>query len=736
MTNYQGSKLKDVLKKFFGFNGFKGDQEAIIKNLLAGKDTFVIMPTGGGKSLCYQLPALLMEGTAVVVSPLIALMKNQVDMIRNFGTEDGIAHFLNSQLSKQEIQDVKDDLVSGKTKMLYVAPESLIKEENVQFLKTIKISFYAIDEVHCISEWGHDFRPEYRNIRSIIKNIGQDVPIIALTATATLKVQNDIKKNLDIPDAKIFKASFDRPNLYYEIRQKDKNVMTEIVKYIRNNSGKSGIIYCTSRKKVEEVAEILMNNGITAYPYHAGLTAEERRHNQDAFLMQEVDVIVATIAFGMGIDKPDVRYVIHHDIPKSLEGYYQETGRAGRDDGEGNCICFYNLDDIAKLKKFLQGKPNAEKEINEQLIAETQAYAESTVCRHKLLLHYFGEDTDKEYCGSCDNCLHPKQRFEGKEYLELVLKTIDTIKQQFKEPYVVNILVGKATEEIKKIKHHKLEIFGEGADNDEKFWKSIIRQAIVGNYLSIDVENYGLLKLTKKGIDFLKDPQSVPLVRDREQSEDDDDDMDIMEQEGNGVKDSVADTQLFSLLKDLRRTISKKENLPPYIIFQDPSLEDMSIQYPITMDELQQITGVGVGKAKKYGQPFLNLIKSYVEENEIIRPNDMVIKTIINKSALKVAIIHYIDAKKSLDDIAQIKDLSMEKLLSEIESIVASGTHLDLRYIVDEDIDEFHIEEIYDYFNNAETDSLDAAINALCDDEITEEEVRLVRIMFLSEMGN
>lgn len=735
MAEYQDGNLKEILKKFFGFNSFKGDQEAIIKNLLLGKDTFVIMPTGGGKSLCYQLPAMLMEGTAIVVSPLIALMKNQVDMIRNFGTEEGIAHFLNSQLSKQEVLDVKEDLLSGKTKMLYVAPESLIKEDNVQFLKTIKISFYAIDEVHCISEWGHDFRPEYRNIRNIIKNIGQDVPIIALTATATLKVQNDIQKNLDISDATVFKASFDRPNLYYEIRQKDKDVLKEIIKYIRNNSGKSGIIYCTSRRKVEEVAEILQANGIKALPYHAGLDADVRRKNQDMFLMEEVDIIVATIAFGMGIDKPDVRFVIHHDIPKSLEGYYQETGRAGRDDGEGNCICFYNYDDIVKLKKFLKGKPIAEKEINEQLLEETVAYAESSMCRHKLLLHYFGENTEKENCGSCDNCLYPKQKFEGKEHIELVLKTVETVKQLFKEPHIINILLGRSPASVKDVKHHKLEIFGEGSDYDERFWSSIIRQAIVGDFLSKDVENYGILKLTKKGKAFLKKPKSVMLIHDRNSDDGEDEDEDMIDGGGSG-KSAVADTQLFSLLKDLRKTISRKENLPPFVIFQDPSLEDMSIQYPITIEELQQITGVGAGKAKKYGQPFLDLIKNYVEENEVIRPNDMVMKSVVNRSGLKVAIIHYIDNKYSLEDIAIAKDLTMERLIGEIESIVASGTHLDLRYIVDEDIDEYHVEEIYDYFQNAESDSLDAAYDALCDGEITEEEVRLVRIMFMSELGN
>lgn len=735
MTKYQDYDLKDILKKFFGFNSFKGDQEAIIKNLLNGNDSFVIMPTGGGKSLCYQLPAMLMEGTAIIVSPLIALMKNQVDMIRNFGSEEGIAHFLNSQLSKQEVQVVKDDLISGKTKLLYVAPESLIKDEHVQFLKTIKISFFAIDEVHCISEWGHDFRPEYRNIRTIIKNIGQIVPVIALTATATIKVQNDIQKNLDIANATVFKASFDRPNLYYEIRQKDKDVMKEIVKYIKGNTGKSGIIYCTSRLKVEEVAETLVANGIKALPYHAGLDAVTRRKNQDMFLMETVDVIVATIAFGMGIDKPDVRYVIHHDIPKSIEGYYQETGRAGRDDGEGNCICFYSYNDILKLKKFLKGKPIAEKEINEQLLEETVAYAESSMCRHKLLLHYFGENSEKENCGACDNCLYPKQKFEGKDAIELVLKVIETVKQQFKEPHIINILLGKSPASVKDVKHHKLEIFGEGSDYDEKYWSSIIRQAIVGDFIYKDIENYGILKLTKKGKAFMKKPKSIMLVRDREMSSDEDDE-DLMFQGGGAKGGSVADTQLFSLLKDLRKTISRKENLPPFVIFQDPSLEDMSIQYPITMDELTQITGVGAGKAKKYGQPFIDLIKVYVEENEIIRPNDMVMKSIINKSGLKVAIITFIDKKYTLEDIAIAKDISMEKLISEIENIVAFGTHLNLRYIVEEEVDEYYIEEIYDYFKNAESDSLELACNALCDGEITEDEVRLVRVMFLSELGN
>ena len=726
--------LHQMLKKHFGFNSFKGNQEAVIRNVLSGKDSFVIMPTGGGKSMCYQLPALISEGTAIIVSPLIALMKNQVDMIRNFGTEEGVAHFLNSLLSKQEILAVRDDLTSGRVKLLYVAPESLHKEENVELLRSIKISFYAIDEAHCISEWGHDFRPEYRNLHNIIQHIGHKVPIIALTATATTKVQHDIQKNLDIMDATVFKSSFDRANLYYEIRPKNKDVYKDIIKFVKQHSGKSGIIYCMSRKKVEELAQILQINGIKALPYHAGLDALTRRTNQDMFLMEDVDIIVATIAFGMGIDKPDVRYVIHHDMPKSLEGYYQETGRGGRDDGEGLCIAFYCYDDMLRLKKFLKQKKIAEQEINEQLLEETIAFAESNMCRHKMLLHYFGETYNKDNCGSCDNCLNPKEKYDGKELIEMVLKTIDSVKQLYKEPYVINILMGKATGSIKEVKHDKLEIFGEGSDYDERFWSSIIRQAIVLDFIKKDVENYGLLKITKKGVNFLKKPTTVMLTKDREEELDSDEDVIAA---GNSMKGAATDNELFVLLKDLRKNISRKENLPPFVIFQDPSLEDMSIQYPITMDELQQITGVGAGKAKKYGQPFIDLIKTYVEDNEIIRPHDMVVKSVVNKSGLKVYIIQSVDRKVPLDSLAEAKDLTMDELLTEVESIVASGTHLDIRYFVDEVVDEYHYEQIYDYFKEeAETDSIEKAIEELCDDEITEEEVRLVRILFMSELGN
>jgi ATP-dependent DNA helicase RecQ len=734
MKNKKDIDLHLVLKQYFGFNSFKGKQEPIIQNLLSGKDTLVIMPTGGGKSMCYQLPAMISEGTAIIVSPLIALMKNQVDMIRNFGTEDGIAHFLNSMLSKQELQNVKDDLLTGKTKLLYVAPESLHKEDNVELLRLIKLSFYAIDEAHCISEWGHDFRPEYRNLHNIIQNIGQDVPLIALTATATEKVQADIQKNLNIQDATVFKTSFDRPNLYYEIRPKTKDVYKDIIKFIKQHNGKSGIIYCMSRKKVEELAEILQINGIKALPYHAGLDATTRRNNQDMFLMEDVDIIVATIAFGMGIDKPDIRYVIHHDMPKSIEGYYQETGRCGRDDGEGLCIAYYCYDDMLRLKKFLKQKKVAEQEINDQLLEETIAFSESMLCRHKILLHYFGESYTKENCGACDNCLSPKEKFDGKEIIEIILKTVEGLKQLYKEPYIINIIMGQSTGSIREARHDQLEVFGEGTDYDERFWHSAIRQALVLDYISKDVENYGILKITKKGYNFLKKPTTVMLTKDRDDSADNDDDVIAV---GGDMKASPSDNELFILLKDLRKTMSRKENLPPFVIFQDTSLEDMAIQYPITMDELSQITGVGIGKAKKYGQPFLDLIKSYVEEKDIIRPHDMVVKSVVNRSGLKVYIIQSVDRKVPLDSLAIAKDLSMDELLTELESIVASGTHLDIRYFVDEIVDEYHYEQIYEYFKEeAETDSIKKAIYELCDDDISEEEVRLVRILFMSELGN
>ena len=659
-------------------------------------------------------------------------MKNQVDSIRSFGTETNVAHFMNSSLTKQEIAQVKLDIVAGDTKLLYVAPETITKEENIDFLKSIQISFYAIDEAHCISEWGHDFRPEYRRLRPIIEAIGQKVPVIALTATATPKVQQDIQKNLAMADATLFKASFNRPNLYYEVRPKTKNVVKDIIKFIKGNSGKSGIVYCLSRKKVEELAETLVVNGIKALPYHAGLDAPTRRKNQDDFLMEEVDVIVATIAFGMGIDKPDVRYVIHHDIPKSLEGYYQETGRAGRDDGEGNCIAFYSYDDIQKLEKFMKGKPVAEQEIAKQLLLETVAYAESSVCRRKQLLHYFGEISKEDNCQNCDNCLHPKKRFEGKQYVTIVLDTVLAVKQQFKQKHIINIILGKSTAHIKSYKHNKLSVFGSGSEKDEKFWNAVVRQTLIERLLLKDIDNYGLLKISPEGAQFLKKPFSIMLV--------DDHDFENIEEDeffaAMGSKTSTADKTLFALLKDLRKEISRKEKLPPFVIFQDPSLEDMAIQYPITVEELKQITGVGTGKALKYGKPFLDLIKEYVEENEIIRPMDMVVKSVVNKSGLKVYIIQNIDRKLVLEDIAYAKNLSLGELLTEIESIVSSGTKIDLNYYIDEFVDPYHQEEIFNYFREAESDSVEEALTILGEDEYTEEEIRLMRIKFMSELGN
>ena len=720
--------LSEILKVHFGFDTFKGDQEAIIRNLLAGNDTFVLMPTGGGKSLCYQLPALVMDGTAIVISPLIALMKNQVDAMRNLGEEDGIAHFINSSLSKTSIDLVKADILEGKTKLLYVAPESLTKEENVDFLKKIKISFYAIDEAHCISEWGHDFRPEYRKIREIVKEIGI-APIIALTATATNKVRDDIKKNLGIQDAKDFKSSFNRPNLYYEVRPKTKNVDKDIIRFIKSNPGKSGIIYCLSRKKVEELAEILQANDISAMAYHAGMEAAARSKTQDAFIMEKIDVIVATIAFGMGIDKPDVRYVIHYDIPKSLEGYYQETGRAGRDGGEGQCIAFYNSKDVQKLEKFLEGKPLAEQDIGRQLLAETTAYCESSVCRRKLLLHYFGENYEEENCGNCDNCLNPKKRVEAQQLLETVLECILAVKENFKADYIIDMLMGKETSEITDHMHDDLEAFGSGSDEEEKTWNAVIRQALIAGYIKKDVENYGLLKLTDEGRDFLKNPKSFMIVEDKEFEDE--------ETEGpmRGGGSFAVDPELYSMLKDLRKKISKHLQLPPYVIFQDPSLEAMATTYPVTMDELQNIPGVGAGKAKRYGQDFIDLIKRHVEENEIERPEDLRVRTVANKSKLKVSIIQSIDMKVALDDIAISKGIDFDELLTEIEAIVYSGTKLNIDYFIDSVMDEDRSEDIYEYFRESESDSIDDAIDELGDD-YSEEEIRLVRIKFISEMGN
>lgn len=734
MTKVDDKVLHEVLKNFFGFKKFKGPQLEIIKSVLKGKDTFVIMPTGGGKSMCYQLPALVNEGTAIIISPLIALMKNQVDAFRNFGSDKRIAHFLNSSLTKTEIANVKADLRAGKTKLLYVAPESLTKQENIDFFRTIKIAFYAIDEAHCISEWGHDFRPEYRRLRPIIEEIGMKVPIIALTATATPKVQQDIQKNLNMMKANIFKSSFNRPNLYYEIRSKDKNVNKEICKYIKQHPGKSGIVYCLSRKMVEEMAETLQVNGIKALPYHAGLDASTRRKNQDAFLMEDVDVIAATIAFGMGIDKPDVRFVIHHDIPKSLEGYYQETGRAGRDDGEGNCITFYSYNDIQKLEKFMKGKAVAEQEIASQLLQETVAYAESAVCRRKQLLHYFGESYKQENCGCCDNCLHPKEKFEGKDFIKLVLESVLAVKQLFKANHIINILTGKNVATIKQYKHNLLDVFDKGSAKSDKFWNAVIRQSLINRFLVKDIENYGLLKLSEAGYKYIDNPYSLMLTMDHDYENPDEDDF---VGSSTSFKTSTTDQTIFSMLQDLRKKIAKKEKLPPFVIFQDPSLEDMSIQYPIKTAELQQITGVGVGKAKKYGQPFLNLISKYVEDNEIIRPNDMVVKSVVNKSGLKVYIIHSIDRKLPLLDIANAKNLTVSLLLTEIEHVVSSGTKLDINYYIDEFIDEYHQEEIFDYFREeASSDSIQDALSFLGEDEFSEEEIRLMRIKFMSEVGN
>lgn len=722
------STIHDYLKKYFGFDTFKGNQEPIIRNVLAGRDTFVLMPTGGGKSLCYQLPAVMKKGIAIVISPLIALMKNQVDAMRNFSTDDDVAHFLNSSLTKTEIARVKKDVLSGKAKLLYVAPESLTKEENIEFLKNIDISFYAIDEAHCISEWGHDFRPEYRRIRPIIDMIGRS-PIIALTATATPKVQHDIQKNLNILDAEVFKSSFNRPNLYYEVKSKQ-DVTKEIIKYIKNNQGKSGIIYCLSRKKVEEMAEVLKVNGIKALPYHAGMDSATRTMNQDKFLMEEADIIVATIAFGMGIDKPDVRFVIHYDIPKSLEGYYQETGRAGRDGGEGNCIAYYSYNDILKLEKFMQGKPIAEQEIGKQLLLETVSYAESSVCRRKLLLHYFGEEYLQENCEACDNCLHPKAQFEGNEAVVSVLETILAVKEKFKADHIANILSGKVTSAIKSYKHHKIEFFGIGEDKDEKFWNMVIRQALIAKFLTKDIENYGLLKLTPRGLEFLENPTSFMLAEDHDYADTTD------EENAFGARTAAVDDELFSILRDLRKKLSKQKDVPPFVIFQDPSLEDMAIQYPITIDELQNISGVGAGKAQRYGEEFIEIIKKYVEEKEIIRPLDMVVKSVVNKSGMKVYIIQSIDMKRALEDIAEAKGLEMPELISEIEAIVNSGTRINLDYYIDKTIDEERQHDIYSYFREeAESDSLEDAIKEL-GNEFEEEEIRLVRIRFLSEMGN
>ena len=736
IAEIKSSEITATLKKFFGFNGFKGTQEKIIKNLLSGRDTFVIMPTGGGKSLCYQLPAIVSEGTAIVVSPLIALMKNQVDAIRGFSNESGIAHFLNSSLNKSDTAQVKKDVLSGKTKLLYIAPETLTKEDNISFFKEFKISFFAIDEAHCISEWGHDFRPEYRRLRPIIEAVG-NVPVIALTATATPKVQQDIQKNLGMLEADLYKSSFNRDNLYYDIRAKQ-NVNKEIIKYVKNNSGKSGIIYCLSRKKVEEVANELKANGIKAAPYHAGLDSKERGLTQDMFLMEDLHVIVATIAFGMGIDKPDVRFVIHHDIPKSLEGYYQETGRAGRDGGEGNCVTFYSHDDILKLEKFMKDKPVAEQEIGKQMLSETSSFAESNSCRRKFLLHYFGEEFDESKCNEmCDNCRHPKEKFEAKEDLELALECVLEIKEKHKIKDVINVLMGILTATAKTYKQNVLETWGKGIDHDkdDKFWMSILRQAVVNGFLSKDIENYGLLKITEKGRGFLKKPVSLKFTRDNHFSKTNNAFGDDAFSDGK-VGSSASDEVLFSLLKDLVKKTAKLKNLPPYVIFQEPSLEEMSIQYPINMEEMTKISGVGSGKAAKFGKPFIELIKSYVEENEIERPVDIVIKSVVNKSGLKVYIIQNIDRKIGLREMAKSKNLSLPNLLTEIETIVESGTKVNINYFIDDIMDEEKQDEILEYFKESDSGDITLALKELGENEYSEEEIRAVRIKFLSDFAN
>lgn len=728
MANHH--ELVEALKSHFGFDTFKGNQEQIISALLGGEDVFVLMPTGGGKSLCYQLPSVIMEGVAIVISPLIALMKNQVDAMRNFSEDDGVAHFLNSSLSRAAIDAVKDDIVKGRTKLLYVAPEQLTKEDNIEFLKTVKISFYAIDEAHCISEWGHDFRPEYRRIRPIINEIGSR-PVIALTATATPKVQHDIQKSLGMTNARVFKSSFNRENLYYEIRPKTENIDRDIIKYIKNNEDKSGIIYCLARKKVEELAELLVVNNIKARAYHAGMDSATRSANQDAFLMEEIDVIVATIAFGMGIDKPDVRFVIHYDMPKSLEGYYQETGRAGRDGGEGQCITFYSAKDLRKMEKFMQGKPVAEQEIGKQLLAETASYAESSVCRRKTLLHYFGENYTEDNCGNCDNCLNPKIQVEAKEELSAIIEVITTLKEKFKAEQIIDIVLGKKTTNVKAYNHEELEQFGSMEGSDARTLNSVIRQAIIAGYLSKDIENFGVLKVTPAGLDFLKKPKSFKIVKDNEFADELDDEAAL---KASGT--AAVDPELFSILKDLRKKIAKRHQLPTYVIFQDPSLEQMATTYPITMEELQNITGVGQGKAKRFGEEFLQVIRTHVEENEIERPEDLRVRMVPNKSKQKIAIIQGIDRKVPLDELAQSKDLTFNELLDEIEAIVYSGTKININYYIDAEIDPDIQDEIYDYFKHeSETGDVKQAIDALGDD-YSETEIRLVRIKFLSEYGN
>lgn len=719
--------LTEKLKQYFGFDKFKGDQETIIRNLLAGNDTFVLMPTGGGKSLCYQLPSLLMEGTGIVISPLIALMKNQVDVMNGMSEDGCVAHYLNSSLNKSSILQVMEDVRQRKTKLLYVAPESLSKEENVEFLKTIKVSFYAIDEAHCISEWGHDFRPEYRNIRPTIMKIGK-APIIALTATATDKVRSDIKKNLGIGDAKEFKSSFNRANLYYEVRSKTQDVDRNIIMFIKQHADKSGIIYCLSRKKVEELAAVLQANNIKAAPYHAGLDSATRSQTQDDFLMERIDVIVATIAFGMGIDKPDVRFVIHYDIPKSLEGYYQETGRAGRDGGEGLCIAFYSNQDLRKLEKFIDGKSGAEQDIGRQLLLETAAYAESSVCRRKMLLHYFGEEYTEENCHNCDNCLHPKTKREAKDALLIVLKAVLAVKENFRTDYVINFIKGRPTDDIVSHGHHELDEFGAGEDEDDKIWTPVIHQALIAGYLKKDVENYGLLKITASGRRFIKSPHSFMIVEDNEFNED-------FEEETRDSSGSTLDPELYAMLKQLRKDVAERNNVPPYVIFQDVSLEQMAVMYPINLEELQNIPGVGVGKAKRYGKEFCELIERHCTANDIERPEELRVRTVAKKSMNKVKIIQAIDRQIPLDDIASTESIDFNELLDEIEAIVYSGTKLNIDYFLEEVMDEDHIEDIYEYFRTSDTDNIPVACEELGGD-YSEEEIRLVRIKFLSEMAN
>lgn len=725
MTSH--SDLSKALKKHFGFDTFKGNQEAIIKSLMDGKDTFVLMPTGGGKSLCYQLPSLMMDGTAIVISPLIALMKNQVDAMRNFSEEDGVAHFLNSSLNKSAVDKVKSDVLSGKTRLLYVAPESLTKEENIEFLKTVTISFYAVDEAHCISEWGHDFRPEYRRIRPIINEIGKR-PVIALTATATPKVQHDIQKNLGMLDANLFKSSFNRPNLYYEIRPKTKNTDKDIIKLIRSMEGKSGIVYCLSRKKVEELAQMLQVNDIKALPYHAGMDGATRSANQDAFLYEKVDVIVATIAFGMGIDKPDVRFVIHYDMPKSLEGYYQETGRAGRDGGEGRCITYYSTKDLQKMEKFIQNKPIAEQEIGRQLLIETAGYAESSICRRKSLLHYFGEEYTEDNCGNCDNCLNPKKKVEAEDTLCAILETIDAMKERFRADHVIDVMTGAHTADVKTYHHDELDVFGQYKSDDKRFLNAVLRQAVIAGYIDRDIEKYGLLKVTENGRKFMESPESFKIVEDNEFKDDEEPEM------IHGGANCATDPELYAILKDLRKKVARNANLPPYIIFQDPSLESMATTYPVTIEELADISGVGMGKAKRYGKEFVDVIKRHVEENDIERPEDMKVRSVANKSKIKIAIIHAIDRQVPLDEIAASRGLEMGELIDEIESILNSGTKININYYVNEIVDEELQADMFDFFRESENGDLNDAYKEFSDD-CTEEEIRLVRIKFMAEMG-